>query len=101
MGVACSLLKGPEPKMIEAVAPKAVTPEAVTHAPEAVTPKAKAVGPEAKAVGPEAKAEAVAVAPKAKAVAPEPKNLETNEHSLRNMLISTAVRPISISYIEL
>ena len=38
MGVACSLLKSPEPKTIEAVAP------------EAVAPKAKAGGPEAEAV---------------------------------------------------
>ena len=69
MGVACSLLKSPEPKTIEAVAPEAVAPESVSVAPES-----KAVGPEAEsiAVGPEAESKAVEA--EAKVVEAEPKN---------------------------
>ena len=102
MGVACSLLRTPEPKMVEGVATEVVTPKSVSVAPESkvVEAKAKAVeakAVESKAVGPESK---VVEAPP-KLSKPKPKLSKPNRRtkdSLRDMLISTAVPPYLISY---
>ena len=102
MGVACSLLRTPEPKMVEGVATEVVTPKSVSVAPESkvVEAKAKAVeakAVESKAVGPESK---VVEAPP-KLSKPKPKLSKPNRRtkdSLRDMLISTAVPPYLIFY---
>jgi hypothetical protein len=55
MGVACSLLRTPEPKMVEGVATEVVTPKFVSVAPESKVVEAKAKAVEAKAVEAEPK----------------------------------------------